>query len=265
MGFFSNKDKACPICGGATPRLLAKKFEGQPICSACADNILADDELIHSWTLEDLRKHLKLREENKILLESFTPSRMVEYEYEAVIDDAKGLFYIKQWTEDNPPIFRFEDIAGFTIELGYHTVESWSRGMMRTQFKPLELGVMGGIAALAEAFSDDDNKKNEYENLRVTLKVNTPYLQEYELCNLSVDGRGQTEYANDLAQEMAKVNTICNLIISLTTGAGETPQNVTAPQVNKTVDDIKKFKELLDAGIITQDEFDTKKKQLLGI
>ncbi len=30
-------------------------------------------------------------------------------------------------------------------------------------------------------------------------------------------------------------------------------------------DEIKKFKELLDAGIITQDEFDAKKKQLLGM
>lgn len=39
-------------------------------------------------------------------------------------------------------------------------------------------------------------------------------------------------------------------------------------QVNEAVsaaDELKKFKELLDSGIITQDEFDAKKKQLLGI
>ena len=30
-------------------------------------------------------------------------------------------------------------------------------------------------------------------------------------------------------------------------------------------DELKKFKELLDAGVITQEEFDTKKKQLLGL
>ena len=30
-------------------------------------------------------------------------------------------------------------------------------------------------------------------------------------------------------------------------------------------DELKKFKELLDSGIITQEEFDTKKKQLLGL
>lgn len=30
-------------------------------------------------------------------------------------------------------------------------------------------------------------------------------------------------------------------------------------------DELKKFKELLDLGVITQDEFDAKKKQLLGL
>ena len=33
----------------------------------------------------------------------------------------------------------------------------------------------------------------------------------------------------------------------------------------KRVDEILKFKQLLDAGIITQEEFDAKKKQLLGL
>jgi len=32
-----------------------------------------------------------------------------------------------------------------------------------------------------------------------------------------------------------------------------------------SADELKKFKELLDYGIITQEEFDAKKKQLLGL
>ena len=34
---------------------------------------------------------------------------------------------------------------------------------------------------------------------------------------------------------------------------------------NLSVDELKKFKELLDMGVITQEEFDSKKKQLLGL
>ncbi len=40
--------------------------------------------------------------------------------------------------------------------------------------------------------------------------------------------------------------------------------NITAPQIDEA-DQLKKFKELLDEGIITQDEFDVKKKELLGL
>ena len=36
-------------------------------------------------------------------------------------------------------------------------------------------------------------------------------------------------------------------------------------QNNTAADEILKFKDLLDKGIITQEEFDAKKKQLLGL
>ena len=39
----------------------------------------------------------------------------------------------------------------------------------------------------------------------------------------------------------------------------------TQPQEISSADEIKKYKELLDSGIITQEEFDLKKKQLLGL
>ena len=46
--------------------------------------------------------------------------------------------------------------------------------------------------------------------------------------------------------------------------ASASPINKPAASVNGT-EEIKKYKELLDSGIITQEEFDAKKKQLLGL
>ena len=43
------------------------------------------------------------------------------------------------------------------------------------------------------------------------------------------------------------------------------PQANTIIQQASTADELKKFKELLDMGVITQEEFDAKKKQLLGL
>ena len=39
----------------------------------------------------------------------------------------------------------------------------------------------------------------------------------------------------------------------------------TAIQTTSAAEELKKFKDLLDAGVISQEEFDAKKKQLLGI
>ena len=44
-----------------------------------------------------------------------------------------------------------------------------------------------------------------------------------------------------------------------------TPQATTVVQQASAADELKKFKELLDMGVITQEEFDAKKKQLLGL
>lgn len=42
-------------------------------------------------------------------------------------------------------------------------------------------------------------------------------------------------------------------------------EKVTIEKTSSNADELKKFKDLLDSGIITQEEFDAKKKQLLGL
>ena len=43
------------------------------------------------------------------------------------------------------------------------------------------------------------------------------------------------------------------------------PAPAAPTSVSEAADDLLKLKELLDAGILTQEEFDAKKKQLLGL
>lgn len=273
MGLFSNNSKLCPICGGATPRLLAKKIQGEAICSNCASEIAADDELVKSWTLEDLRRHLVYREENKRQIDTFCATRSIDYGKEIMVDDTNRLFYIKQWAEENPPILKFDEITGYELEVGWHTVETWSRGMPRTPYQPPELGMMGTMVAVANAFGskkdkDDDDSKSE--TIKLTLRLNNPYLKEYELVDASVFGDSMLDFQRDLNEEMTRVNTACNLIVSLTDAGAAAAfmgdaQPSAAQSTHQSVEDIKKFKELLDAGILTQEEFDAKKKQLLGL
>ena len=47
--------------------------------------------------------------------------------------------------------------------------------------------------------------------------------------------------------------------------AAHAPAPAAPTSVSEAADDLLKLKELLDAGILTQEEFDAKKKQLLGL
>ena len=47
--------------------------------------------------------------------------------------------------------------------------------------------------------------------------------------------------------------------------AAPAPAPAAPTSVSEAADDLMKLKELLDAGILTQEEFDAKKKQLLGL
>lgn len=58
-------------------------------------------------------------------------------------------------------------------------------------------------------------------------------------------------------------NTISKLLVERQSKENETIIKQETPQSN--ADELKKFKDLLDNGVITQEEFDAKKKQLLGL
>lgn len=70
--------------------------------------------------------------------------------------------------------------------------------------------------------------------------------------------------ANEFAQNLAKSILSVMEKFKENEGAFSTGQNAVNQNLS-TADEIKKFKELLDMGIISQEEFEAKKKQLLGL
>ena len=67
--------------------------------------------------------------------------------------------------------------------------------------------------------------------------------------------------AKKLAEEMETINTFIQAKIR----ECKNGTRVTNIQANSDADEIRKFKELLNEGIITQEEFEAKKKQILGL
>ena len=99
---------------------------------------------------------------------------------------------------------------------------------------------------------------NKFESFIPTNQI-TNVLQSKETIRVfTVDNYVRTLYFISNAPELKKV--LDDLIYKT-----EKQKEVVVLENTDSMSEIKKYKELLDSGIITQEEFDTKKKQLLDL
>ncbi len=72
-------------------------------------------------------------------------------------------------------------------------------------------------------------------------------------------------FDNKLATQMEEIARFVKKKVDEVKSAKNAPSSTTVVQQTSAADELKKFKELLDMGVITQEEFDAKKKQILGL
>ena len=269
MGFFTNNKKTCPVCGEGTPRLLATHIEDKmPICSACSQKISMPSRDISTLTLEALKAHLVFREENATFLEStFTPNKKVSVGWTHLnIDEGNKCFTIPLnmcGNTQNPPVFKFEELSGYELLEDHFVIERFNKGDSAPLYTPMT------SAPIINIKLDDKDEKPETIRRSFTLKL---YLKN--LCwNMVESSAGsasgtdrnfQIEY-NKHVTDLRRVTTELSRIIGFNIGLNATHGSSSQSNAGNIADDIMKFKELLDGGIITEDEFKAKKKQLLGL
>lgn len=87
---------------------------------------------------------------------------------------------------------------------------------------------------------------------------------ENMLLHINTIGDEDLQYGNIYKDKISAAVSIIDDIVKKYRNAG-TASPVQVVQKTSAADELKKFKELLDMGVITQEEFDAKKKQLLGL
>lgn len=262
MGLFSNNKKPCPICGEATPRLLATKIADKtPICSDCSRKISMADKQVDELSAEGLKEHLALREENaKYLESSFRANRKIPVGYTNLnIDGANKVFTIPLnmcGDTKNPPVFQFGELEGYELRGDSGLVERFDKGDPAPQFIPLVYRPM-------VVFREKDEKpQNETYGFTLILYLSNPCWDKVESSAGSVSA-GAHYIHHEINSHLEQLRVVTEALTEIM-GSGGKAGGVQS-SADSTVGDIKKFKELLDGGIITQEEFDAKKKQLLGI
>lgn len=122
----------CAVCGKPLTEFGNKKLsDGSMLCRNCAKKASQwlSDEDYQNRSVEDIKKHLTYREENRKKLETFVKSRVVEGKYSLYIDDENRQFAVSKRddiNEDNADVFSFDEIEDIKVyEQPYQDQDSY--------------------------------------------------------------------------------------------------------------------------------------------
>ena len=262
MGIFGKKE-SCPICDQPVKGMTSTRIKDkQKLCNNCSEKIKMDASMLPFQTPEDIRKHLMYREENMNLLYKFSPTKEVKCGFGCFREDSK----LKKWyytfhkIEKNPPIFDYEEIIDYQLTEDGEQIASGGLG------SAVAGGVMfDGVGAIVGSNIASKRSKSVVRSMRLYISLKNQYVNQIQIEFLPM---GETKKGSLVYQTHKKeannvisfLNNMCAKAAAEKTLAANSAQ----PSAVSSADEILKFKNLLDSGIISQEEFDAKKKQLLG-
>ena len=120
MGLFDKK--VCDICGEKIGLLGNRKLDDGNLCKDCAKKLSPWFEERRHSTVEDIKKQLAYREQNKEAVRNFRVTRDLEADnnYHVFIDDNHQKFAIgtKMDVETNPDILDLSQVTSCRMDVG---------------------------------------------------------------------------------------------------------------------------------------------------
>lgn len=263
MGLFGEKT-ACPVCGSPGGGLLAVKIKnGVALCKECSRKVRMDKSMLSLQTVDDIKKHLKYREENLKKFNSFSPSSEIKTNHVSVfrIDKNQKLWYASFKTDVNPPLFRYDEIIDYELSEDGNTVTKGGIGSAMVGG-----ALFGGVGAVVGGIHGKKSQ-TQIKSINLHISLSNPYVQSLDI---EFVVPGMKVMSGDYLHK--KYKTTANNVIALLDGMcreveaeQQKPAPAAAPaSAHSVADEIMKYKQLLDCGAITEEEFKAKKKQLLG-
>ena len=285
------KTEECPICGKETNvmKKSGDKYGEKYICTSCSTKLYdagitgVIPKNLKDMSLEELQRIVEKKTEEKLAAkekkaEDKARAKEQHKEYieklRKMIPTKSVLPYIEFYGDEkvfevNPSGLKnfgvfsphnYEDIIDFELIEDGNSVTKGGLGRAAAG-----AALFGGVGAVVGGVTGKRKTKSTCSELRIkiTMKdMNEPVLY-IDFLNGKEVKKSSKDY--DKAVNMAReVFSLLQIAVDSVEVAEAAPQTTVIEQVS-AADEIKKFKELLDMGIITQEEFEAKKKQLLGL
>lgn len=300
MGLFSKKPP-CPICGGKISWFLPSKIEGEYICDTCYSKIDMESDKADHLTMQGFREYLAFYDQNQRLKDQFVISERIDFgllDTKIIFDHQNKLFCMSK--NPDKTVFETGQLKSFTIkEDNAPLFEGSAEGIRRyASTVPERAMALAPQSAqfmmnrqMARALDKlDDGKKNgsapmqyfdvpePFRAFNVELHFDHPY---WTVVKCDMDG---PRFSNDrpdvndyIRSYQSSIEELEKLVAAFKTVAFPgAPEQSISPGTSQAVhpsivppadaiEEIKKYKALMEDGIISQQEFDAKKRQLLGI
>ena len=244
----ANKEWICPECFKKCGRFHTAK----PVLKMTAEEIkIAIIDRQAKIDSEIVTKNIEQAE-----LMEFTPTKKIGSYIE--FDDNKRKWLLPDGFfggKKNPKIYTYSDIVDFELLEDGESIVKGGLG------RAVAGGVLfGGIGAVVGGVTGGKKSNSICNSLKIKITINNinnpvVYINFIRAATKKNSVIYKTIYNS--AQE-------CLSVLQLITNSQEVQEDNVSTIVSGA-DEILKFKNLLDSGIITQEEFESKKKQLLGL
>ncbi len=300
MGLFSKKPP-CPICGGKISWFLPSKIESEYICDTCYSKIDMEDDKKNHLTMQGFREYLGFYHQNQLQKDRFVISERIDFglwDTKIIFDYQNKLFCMSK--NPDKTVFEGKQLKSFTIkEDSAPLFECSAAGIRRyTSTVPERAMAMAPLISqfvmskqMARTLDKlDDGKVNEtgtvqhfdvpepFRAFNVELHFDHAY---WTVIKCDMDGPrfdntnpDVNDYLRDYQRSMEQIEKLVTAFKTVAfPGVAEQSFGLGAAQAVHTtitppadaIEEIKKYKALMEEGIISQQEFNAKKKQLLGI
>lgn len=260
MGFFSLKVK-CAVCDKDVGLNRYQLSNDVWICPTCLKKVggIYQFNIIKSTSIEDLKEKVKQyddkEKENMNKLSDFNVTKKVE-RFISIDENKKQWFTSSGITNINQiKIYNFSDVQSFELLEDGETVSKGGLG------RAVAGGILfGGVGAVVGGVTGAKKTNSICSKLQIKITVkdiNNPIVY-INLINSPTRKDSivyKTVYNN--AQEIMS-------ILQLMTDENKDMQQEKV-STGSTADELKKYKDLLDSGAITEEEYNKVKAKLLGI
>ena len=257
MGLF--KKDVCPICGNQVKGIETLKIKDGTLCSNCSKKVDMDLSMIKFQSVSDIKEHFQYMEKNEALYKIFKPS--MEYKINGMtfqIDEENKLFYYAlQSQKKSPFIHSYDEISNYELLEDGDTITKGGIGSAI-----IGGALFGGAGAIVGGVTGKKRSKTIMKSLDIKISLKNKYRKQITISFVPSlqEYKSGTLLYNTAHSQAEKITSIIDNMVSSCRSDEQVPLASTS-----NADEILKYKNLMDSGIITQDEFEQKKKQLLNL